>query len=60
MDINCPKCKRKVMTWDEKCSIPLKTKCDKCKKLIAFDPATKKITAEEVPERYTSSGMKFY
>lgn len=60
MNINCPLCKRKVMSWDEKSTIPKKSRCNKCDKLVCFDPVTKEIKTETVPARYTSSGMKFY
>jgi len=60
MNINCPLCKKKVMTWDEKSTIPRKVKCRTCEKLVVFDPQTRETKTEKVSERYTSSGMKFY
>lgn len=58
--IYCPLCGRKVMTHDNKGTIPLICKCKKCKKLIEYIPQKK--TTRVVCEKTTnnSSGKRFY
>lgn len=59
-EIKCPKCKTRVMTYDGKGKIPLKSKCKRCEKLIVFNPNKDSIDVTNVPKRATSSGVMFY
>ena len=58
--IYCPKCNRKVTKWDGKSSINPVAKCQKCNKLVVYDIKTEEVKRKIVPERTTSSGMRFY
>lgn len=58
--IHCPICKRKVATWDGKSQSYISTNCKKCKKRIVYKPDTQEIEVKNIPERDTSSGMRFY
>ena len=58
--IYCPKCGRKVATWDGRSTINILVKCKKCNKLIVYDVENEKVKIKEIPQRTTSSGMRFY
>ena len=58
--IYCPMCHRKVMGIGEFDISAKEAKCDNCKKLIIYNPATGKCKVAEIPPRQTSSGMRFY
>lgn len=58
--IYCPKCRRKVATWDGRSTINISVKCKKCNKLIVYDIENEKTIIKEIPQRTTSSGMRFY
>lgn len=58
--IYCPKCGRKVATWDGRSTINISVKCKKCKKLIVYNVENEKSKIKAIPQRTTSSGMRFY
>ena len=58
--IYCPKCGRKVATWDGRSTINISVKCKKCNKLVVYDIENEKVKIKEIPQRTTSSGMRFY
>ena len=58
--VYCPKCKRKVATWDGKTTINIIVKCRKCNKLVVYDIDNKLTRIKDVPVRTTSSGKTFY
>lgn len=58
--VYCPKCKRKVATWDGKTTINIIVKCQKCNKLVVYDIDNKLTRIKDVPIRATSSGKTFY
>ena len=58
--IYCPKCGRKVATWDGRSTINISVKCNKCNKLVVYDIENEKVKIKEIPQRTTSSGMRFY
>ena len=58
--IYCPKCGRKVATWDGRSKNNVSAKCSKCRKLVVYDTEIKEVKLIEVPPRIASSGMRFY
>ena len=58
--IYCPKCGRKVATWDGCSTNNISVKCKKCNKLVVYDVENEKVKIKEIPQRTTSSGMRFY
>lgn len=58
--IYCPKCGRKVATWDGKSTIDIQVKCNKCKKLVVYKIDSEKAIIKDLPERSQSSGMRLY
>lgn len=58
--IYCPRCNRKVATWDGKSSINPIGKCKKCNWLIIYDLNREELRIKDVPDRATSSGLTFY
>ena len=58
--IYCPRCNRRVAQWDGRSSINVIAKCQKCNKLVVYDIKTEEVKRKIVPERTTSSGMRFY
>ena len=58
--IYCPKCGRKVATWDGKSRNYVSAKCSKCRKLVVYDTEIKEAKLMKVPPRIASSGMRFY
>lgn len=57
--IYCPRCGRKVATWDGRSSINVITKCRKCIKKVVYHVDTGKTELKKLPERNCSSGMTF-
>lgn len=57
--IYCPKCGRKVGTYDGKSSINLITRCKKCQVQVIYDITTGETKTKSLPKRQTSSGMTF-
>ena len=58
--IYCPKCGRKVATWDGRSKNNISVKCNKCNKLVVYDVESKEVKIKAIPQRTTSSGMRFY
>lgn len=58
-NIYCPKCNRRVASWDGKSTINIVAKCEKCKKLVVFRPDTMTTIQKDLPYRATSSGMTY-
>ena len=58
--IYCPKCGRKVSAWDGRSANNISVKCKKCNKLVFYDVENEKVETKEIPQRATSSGMRFY
>lgn len=58
--IYCPKCGRKAMTHDGKSEISKAVKCQRCKKLVLFNPMTNEVKNIPVPERTCASGKRYY
>lgn len=58
--IYCPKCGRKVVTWDGRSMNNISVKCNKCNKLVVYDVENEKSEIKAIPQRSTSGGMRFY
>ena len=58
--IYCPLCGRKAMDVDEKSEMDFYSKCKKCNKIVYYHADTKKVETKNIPERTTSSGIRFY
>ena len=58
--IKCPGCNRIVLTVDSKTTTTLSSKCEKCRKLVSYNGETKEIRLLKNPERYSSSGVRFW
>ena len=58
--IYCSKCGRKVATLDGRSTINISVRCKKCDKLVVYDVENEKTRIKEIPQRETSSGMRFY
>ena len=58
--IYCPLCGREAMDVDEKSEMDFYSKCKKCNKIVYYHAETKKVETKNIPERTTSSGMRFY
>lgn len=60
MTIYCPRCGRKVCTWDRKSTIHPMAKCKKCNRLVIYRIDTGETEIRDMPERTTGSGMMFW
>ena len=58
--IFCPRCHRAVAIYDGKQTINPISKCKKCNKIVVYHIDTEKTEIKEIPQRTTSSGMRFY
>lgn len=58
--IYCPKCGRKVGTYDGRSTSNISVKCKKCNKLVVYNVENEKSEIKEIPQRSTASGMTFY
>lgn len=58
--IYCPRCGRKVATYDGKSTIDKIADCKKCHKRVIYRVATDKTELKDIPVRATSSGKTFY
>ena len=58
--IYCPKCGRKVATWDGRSANNISVKCKNCNKLVVYDVENEKSEIKAIPQRSTSGGMRFY
>ena len=57
--IYCPKCGRKVGTYDGKSSINVITRCKHCRKEVVYYIGTQETKIKPLPQRQTSSGITF-
>lgn len=57
--IYCPKCGRKLTTWDGKSTTDIIVNCKKCKKRIVYRVDVDKTEIKEIPKRNTSSGITY-
>lgn len=57
--IYCPKCGRKVGTYDGRSTINKVCRCRKCDKRIVYHADTGETERKEIPPRETGSGMTF-
>ena len=46
--IYCPKCGRKVATWDGRSTINISVRCKKCDKLVVYDVENEKVKIKEI------------
>lgn len=58
--VYCPGCGRRVFKTDTKFKMPLQAKCEKCNKLVLYDPESERIKLSDIPGRKTSSGKNFW
>lgn len=58
--IYCPKCNRKVGTYDGRSIINHYCSCKNCNKLVVYYVETGEVKLKEMPKRHCSSGMIFY
>lgn len=54
--IYCPKCGRRVATWDGRSTIDVIVNCRKCNKRVIYRVATGETEIKRIPIRGTSSG----
>lgn len=57
--IYCPKCGRKVGTYDGRSTINKICRCKKCNKRIVYHVDTGETEIKNIPKRNCSSGMTF-
>lgn len=55
-DVLCPKCGKKVATYDGRSTMNVLTRCTKCRKRVIFHVDTKQTTISNIPPSNTSSG----
>lgn len=60
MDIRCPLCSRKVMTWQGISYMQKEVKCRNCNVLVIYDPCRNEIDVTRVTKRTGSSGVRFW
>ena len=58
-EIYCPKCQRKVATWDGRSTTNIVASCIKCHKKIVYHTDTHETEVKPYPQRATSSGMTY-
>lgn len=58
--IYCPRCGRKVMTYDGKGEIDLEKKCKICNKLVVYQIARDQTILADIPQREHGSGVRFW
>lgn len=58
--IYCPRCGRKVATYDGRSTINVIANCKKCKERVVYHVDTGETEIKPIPPRNTSSGMTFY
>lgn len=59
-NIYCPECGRKVMKHDNWGTIPIYAKCNKCNKVVCYEPKTQKATIKKIPPRNTANSGRIY
>lgn len=57
--IYCPRCGRKVATWDGRSSMNISVNCKKCRKRVVYHVDTETTELKKIVQRTTSSGMTF-
>lgn len=57
--ILCPKCGRKVATYDGRSTINVVARCNNCRKRVVYHVDTEEIEIKPIPPRNTSSGTVF-
>ena len=57
--IYCPRCGRKVATWDGRSSMNISVNCKKCRKRVVSHVDTGTTELKKILQRTTSSGMTF-
>lgn len=57
--IYCPRCGRKVATYDGRSTINVIARCKKCRKRVVYHVDTGETEIKPIPPRTTSSGMTF-
>ena len=57
--IYCPRCGRKVATWDGRSSMNISVNCKKCRKRVVYNVDTGTTELKKILQRTTSSGMTF-
>lgn len=58
--IYCPKCKRRVATYDGRSSNNVIVNCKNCKKRVVYYFETDETVLKEIPIREQGSGKRFY
>lgn len=58
--IYCPRCGRRVATYDGRSTINVVAKCKKCQKRIVYYVDTGETELKPILPRATGSGMTFY
>ena len=58
--IICPQCSRKVGRYDGRSKMEYSTKCNKCGKLVTYNPETNEVELKPMPQRHCGSGLRFY
>jgi endogenous inhibitor of DNA gyrase (YacG/DUF329 family) len=58
-EVYCPKCGKKVGTYDGKASMNLVCRCNECRKKVVYDIKTGQTRVKPLPRRSTSSGVVF-
>lgn len=59
-NIYCPHCGRKTGEVETVSTMALPTKCKKCNILVVYIGETGEVKTQEIPQRKTSSGKRFY
>lgn len=57
--IYCPRCGRKVATWDGRSSMPVIGKCKKCSKRVVYYVDNGETEIKDIPQRNCSSGVTY-
>lgn len=57
--IYCPRCGRKVATYDGRSSINKVANCKRCRKRVVYHVDTDVTEIKKIPERTCSSGLSF-
>lgn len=58
--INCPKCGKEIYKHDERGTMEIDLICVDCRKLVKYNPVMNTTRIIEIPERNSSSGVRFY
>ena len=57
--IYCPRCGRKVATWDGRSSMPVIGRCKKCNKRVVYYVDNGETESKDSPQRNCSSGVTY-